>query len=84
MGVGAPLVAEQGQGGVRLDEALVLGDGLGETLLHAVLEPQQPAERGVVAVGGSPARGEGEAVGVDRAATGLAVQRRGSTMRATS
>ena len=51
--VGAPLVAEQGQRGVRLDEALVLGDGLGEALLDAVLEAQQAAEGGVVAVGGA-------------------------------
>ena len=51
--VGAPLVAQQGERGVRLDEALVLGDGGGEAVLDAVLEPQQAAERGVVALGGA-------------------------------
>ena len=58
-----------------LDEALVGGDRVGEALLDAVLEAQQAAERGVVALGGVLAGGEGEAVGVDRAAAGLAVQR---------
>ena len=50
--VGAPLVAQQGERGVGLDEALVLGDGGGEPVLDAVLQPQQATERVVVALGG--------------------------------
>jgi hypothetical protein len=71
---GAPLVAQQRESRVRLDEALVRGDRRGEALLDAVLETQQATERGVVAVRRVLAGGEREAVGVRRPAADLAVQ----------
>ena len=75
VGGGAPLVAEEGEGRVRLDEVGVGGDCLGEARLDAVLEAEQPAEGGVVALRGLAVGRQREAVGVGRAAARLAVQR---------
>ena len=72
---GAPLVAEQGERGLGLGEVGVQLDGCREAVLDAVLEAQQSTERLVVGLGRRLAGGEGEAVGVGRAAPGLAVQR---------